>query len=129
MNGNISAHIQAYWETYTETFQFVDQILANWTGVGCYKLPTLLEEVAVQFDWTEEQFRAKDPIVRDYLRSHPLYFITRGARGGIGRRFEKDQKEARLEAKKQAKKEVEMAIEAEIARKQALVSADELTSA
>jgi hypothetical protein len=117
-------HIQAYWASYTPIFTFIDAILGNWKDEGCYKLPILLEQLTEEFQWTEEQFLAKDPVVRDYLRNHPVYYVRRGAHGGIGRRAEKNKKDQQLEARKQAKAEVLAAIEAELARKQATASAN-----
>lgn len=111
-------HFQAYFDSQAIIFTAVDQILDAWTGSGCYKMPILLEQITEQFGWDDKTLRCKDPVIRDYLRNHPNYFLTRGAHGGIGRRIEKQKKDQALAAKEQAKAEVNAAIEAELRRKQ-----------
>jgi hypothetical protein len=118
MSNIIPSHMQSYFNSYVSIFLFVDNVLQSWVGEGCYKLPLLLEQVSDQFQWNEEQFRAKDPVVRDYLRNHEHYYVTRGAHGGVGRRTDLDKKEAVLRNKKQAKDDIMSAIEADLLRKQ-----------
>ena len=119
-------HIQAYFDSQlVPLFLIVDEVLNDWKGDKCYQLPVLLMNIKSKMNWSGEegdkQFRAKDPIIRDYIRNHPDWYITRGAHGGVMKRADRDKKEAAAESKRiaveKAKLEVKMAIEADIAKK------------
>jgi hypothetical protein len=75
-------------------------------------------------DWQDKEgektARAKEPIIREYVRTHPDWHVTRGAHGGIMRASEKQKKEDTRLAKEKAKAEMILALEAELARKKAL---------
>jgi len=113
----VPQHIQSYFDSQVAIFNTVDEILNDWKGTGCFKLPMLLDLVAEKLDWDEKMIRAKDPVIRDYLRNNPYWHITRGAHGGIMRADEKEKKEAIKSAKEQAKADVNEAIEKEIERR------------
>jgi hypothetical protein len=85
----------------------------------CVQIPTLLGNIKLKMNWDDKQMRAKDPIIRDYLRQHPEWHVTRGAGGGIMRASEKQQREAAKLAKEKAKADVAAAIDAEVAKKAA----------
>lgn len=97
----------------------VEEILNEWTGEGCLQFPTLMGTVQLKMGWDEKTARAKEPIIREFVRNHSIWYVTRGAHGGIMRRAEKQKKEAEKAAKLQAKAELTAAIEAEAARKTA----------
>lgn len=122
MSHGFPSHFQAYFEGQAVIFAAVDEILDAWTGTGCYKLPTLIEQIVERFGWDDKTLRAKDPVIRDFLRNHPKWYITRGAHGGIMRMSEKQKKVNIETAKAKAKAEVNAAIEAELARKQAIIN-------
>lgn len=86
--------------------------LAEWTGEGNLQFPVLLGMMAVKNNWDEKQVRRADPFVRDYVRLHPDWHVTRGAHGGIMRMSERQKKEADKLAKDLAKKQMRDAIEA-----------------
>ena len=62
-------------------------------------------------------------IIREYIRNHPDWYVTRGAHGGIMRFSEKQKKDAIVEAKKKAKEEINAQLDAEVAKKKAEASA------
>jgi hypothetical protein len=121
-------HVQSYFDSQlAPLFSVVDEVLNEWTSDKCYQLPMLMMNIKAKMKWEgeegEKQFRAKDPIIRDYIRNHPTWYITRGAHGGVMRRAEKEKKEAAAEAKRtaiaEAKREISAALDAEIAKKTA----------
>jgi len=121
---NHPAHVQGYFDSeLSPLFKVVDDLLGDWDYEKCYQLPTLMMNIKDQMKWVgkegDKQFRAKDPIIRDYIRCHPTYYITRGAHGGVQLRDKKDKKEALAEAKKKAKEEISALIDANIAKKNA----------
>lgn len=97
----------------------VEEVLNEWTGEGCLQFPTLMGTVQLKMGWDDKTARAKEPIIREFVRNHPVWYVTRGAHGGIMRRAEKQQKDAEKAAKEKAKAELTAAIEAEAARKAA----------
>jgi len=101
----------------------VEEALNDWTGEGCLQFPTLMASVIAKMGWIgkegEKIARAKEPIIREYVRTHPDWHVTRGAHGGIMRASEKQKKDEAAAAKKKAKEEMAAAIEAEVARKKA----------
>lgn len=122
---NHPAHVQSYIDSeLSPVFKVVDDLLGDWDYEKCYQIPTLMMNIKNQMKWEgkegDKQFRAKDPIIRDYIRCHSVYYITRGAGGGVQLRDKLDKKEALAEEKKKAKEEVSALIEATIAKKKAL---------
>jgi hypothetical protein len=119
---NIPAEIQSFLDSLVPTLLAVNEVLDKWNGEGCLQLPALLGSVAVSLNWNDEQVRKNDPIIRQYIRNHAEYIVTRGAHGGIMKRSEKQKKEAEAEVKKlareEAKKEALVALAAKIAAKQ-----------
>ena len=120
---SIPAHIQSYLDSKIPMFQVVDEVLNDWTGEGCLQFPTLMGTVTAKLGWIgkegEKTARANEPIIRDYVRNHPDWYVTRGAHGGIMRASEKQKKEEARLAKEQARAELTAALEAEMARKKA----------
>lgn len=97
----------------------VEEVLNEWTGEGCLQFPTLMGTVQLKMGWDDKTARAKEPIIREFVRNHSIWYVTRGAHGGIMRRAEKQKKDAEKAAKEKAKAELTAAIEAEAARKAA----------
>jgi|SRR6185369_7373394 len=120
---SIPAHIQSYLDSKVSMFQIVDEVLNDWTGEGCLQFPTLMGTVTAKLGWVgkegEKIARANEPIIRDYVRNHPDWYVTRGAHGGIMRASEKQKKEEARLAKEKARAELTAALEAELARKKA----------
>lgn len=120
---SIPTHIQSYLDSKIPMFQVVDEVLNDWTGEGCLQFPTLMGTVTAKLGWIGKEgdkiARANEPIIRDYVRNHPDWYVTRGAHGGIMRASEKQKKEEVRLAKEKARAELTAALEAEVARKKA----------
>lgn len=100
--------IRAIWKA-------TDEALAEWTGEGNLQIPILLGMIAVRQHWDEKAVRDADPFVRFHVRNHPEWHVTRGAKGGIMRKSDKDKKEAAKMAKDIAKRQMADALEAKVA--------------
>ena len=122
-NDGRPAHTEEYYTLLDPVLALVDEILDGWSGEGNYQIPTLLEIVQAKMGWDQKMLNAKDPVVRDYLRNHPKWFITKGAKGGVQRREVREQRQALKEAKERAKVEINAQLDAEVARRKALVEA------
>lgn len=118
---NTPAHIQSFLDDQVPYLLVVDEILNDWSGEGCLQFPTLMAILNTKLGWVgkegEKTSRAKEPIIREYVRTHPDWHVTRGAHGGIMRASEKQKKEEARAAKEKAKAEVAAAIQAEVDRK------------
>lgn len=114
-----TGHVQSFLDEQAPYLLIVEEVLSEWNGEGCYQFPALLGKIQLKMNWDEKQLRAKEPIIREYVRKHPDWHVTRGAHGGIMRAADKQKKEATKQAKEQAKAE----LAAEIAKKAAEVAA------
>ena len=123
MSNSIS--IQTFLDSQVAILTVVDEVLNEWTGEGCLQFPTMMITVSNRLGWddgSEEGLklqRAKEPIIREYVRTHAEWYVTRGAHGGIMKRSEKTKKEEIRLAKEKAKAELSAALDAEAARKKA----------
>ena len=119
--------IQSFLDSQVSYLLVVEEILNEWKGDGCLQFPNLMSTLIIKMDWQDKEgektARAKEPIIREYVRTHPDWHVTRGAHGGIMRASEKQKKEDARLAKEKAKAEVNAALEAEVARKKADASA------
>ena len=124
---SIPVHIQSYLDSKVPMFQVVDEVLNDWNGTGCLQFPILMGTVTAKLGWIGKEgdklARANEPIIRDYVRNHPDWYVTRGAHGGIMRASEKQKKENEKAEKEKAKAELTAALEAEMARKKAEAAA------
>lgn len=111
-------HIQSFLDDLSPILSAVDEVLNDWKGEGCLQFPTLLGTVSVKLNWDDKAAREHDAIIRQYVRKHPAWYVTRGAHGGIMKASEKQKKEALTEAKKKAKEEIKAAVEAKVAASQ-----------
>lgn len=97
----------------SELFDATDRAIEEaWTGEGNVQLPPLIVNMAVKCNWDEKTMRENDPIIRKYLRKHPVWYVTRGAHGGIMKREDFEKKNASKIAKEQAKQEMKAMLEA-----------------
>ena len=117
-----TAQIQTFLDSKVSMLLVVEETLNDWTGNGCRQLPVLLNQIKVKMGWTDKQLRANDPIIREYIRTHSEWDVTRGAHGGIMRAVDKQKKAAAIEAKRLAKEEISRTLDAEVARKLAETS-------
>lgn len=92
-------------------FEETDLVLNEWTSASCLQIPALVSTLALKLNWDAKQARENDPLVRWYVRSHPDWYITRGAKGGIMKREDRQKKEtakqALLDVKAQLKAELD----------------------
>jgi hypothetical protein len=102
---------QFYYDSMTPIFLAVEHFLLEWSDKAkdqeCLPLPFLMTKLQAKFSWDNKQFNAKEPVIRDYFRDHPLWYLRQGAYGGIGKRADKDKKEAVKLAKEQTKRQVQ----------------------
>lgn len=105
-------HIQSFLDGKIPMLLAVDEFLGAWNGEGCLQFPTLLGSIQAKLGWDDKQLRANDPIIREYIRNHPDWYVTRGAHGGIMRMSEKQKKEEVLAAKIKAKAELNAILDA-----------------
>lgn len=108
MSNTVPQNIQTFLNNLTPVLEVVDSELNDWNGEGCLQFPILMTKIAAKLSWDDKQMRAKEPIIREYVRTHPDWHVTRGAHGGIMRAAEKQKKEAVKAAKEKAKAELEV---------------------
>lgn len=108
---------QFYYDLINPILLAVEDILNEWDAKSkdqpCLQIPTLMEKVQGQLDLSSTEVNAKEPVIRDYFRNHPKWYVRRGAHGGIGRREDKAKKEAAQNSRDQVKAQVQ----AELAKK------------
>jgi hypothetical protein len=131
---NIPEHMQSYFNSKVPLFLAVDETLSQWTGEKCFQLPLLLEQVSAKMGWGDDeegkkQLRANDPVIRDYIRNHSDWYITRGAGGGIMRSSERQKKEEAKLAKVRATAELNAQLDAQVAAKKAATASAQLIQA
>lgn len=120
-------HIQSFLDAKVPMLLIVDEVLNEWSGEGCFQFPALLGQVQLKMGWNDDeegkkQLRANDPIIREYIRNHPDWYVTRGAHGGIMRSAEKQKKEAAKAAKAKATAETNAQLDAIVAAKKAAMA-------
>ncbi len=116
-DGNVK---QKVLDELSQLFDVTDNALIEWTGDGNLQFPALLSKMAIKMNWSDKQMREADPFVRKYVRSHPDWYVTRGAHGGIMRASEKQKKEADKAAKDLVKKKMQDEIDAKVAAQAAV---------
>ena len=99
----------------SDLYDATETALSEWSGEGNLQFPVLLGMMAVKQNWDEKQVRRNDPFVREYVRNHPDWHVTRGAHGGIMKSADKQKKDATKLAKDLVKKQMQEAIEAKAA--------------
>ena len=115
MTTEIKEYIARLAVEFDQLFDAAEEALNEWEASnvkGNLQFPTLLTTLTVRFNWDEKTMRENDPIIRKYCRKHPKWYVTRGAKGGIMRRSEWDEKNAVKVAKEQAKAKMLEAINA-----------------
>lgn len=110
----MSDPVESFLDSQRPLLKLVDEMLEEWKSDSCYQVPQLLLNMGARENWNSEQLRKFDPIVRAYLKDHPVWYVTRGAHGGIMKRAEHDKKEADKAAKEAAKIALKAKIDAAI---------------
>lgn len=109
--------VESFLNEQKPMLKLVDEILDVWSSDGCYQVPALVLTIANRLNWNSEQARRNDPIIRAYLKTHPTWYVTRGAHGGIMKRSEHEKKEAAKLAKEVAKEKAKQEITLALATK------------
>jgi len=104
--------VESFLDNQRPLLKLVDEMLDEWKSETCYQVPQLLLNMGARLNWNSEQLRKFDPIVRAYLKDHPVWYVTRGAHGGIMKRAEHNKKEADKAAKEAAKQALKAQLEA-----------------
>jgi hypothetical protein len=110
MNDYISTKLDFYRSVFTE----VENTIAKHKDV---QIPALLATVGLQLKLEPKRLNELDAVIRDYVRNHPVYFISRGANGGVRVRAEQQAKQDAQAAKKAARAAAKDKIEAKVAAK------------
>lgn len=118
----MSDPVETFLDSQRPVLTLVDQLLEDWKSEACYQVPQLLLNMGARLNWDSDDLRKWDPIIRGYLKDHAIWYVTRGARGGIMRRAEHDKKEAAKAAKLKAKEELKAQLEAKAAAQAVVVS-------
>lgn len=108
----------------SELIDATDDALNNWTGDGNLQFPVLLGIIGTKQGWDERQARRADPFVREYVRNHPDWYVTRGAHGGIMKASDQQKKNAAKIAKETVKKQIQEVIDAKVKLMQAAKTPD-----
>lgn len=108
MNNNVNNILEKLNPIFTAT----DEILSSWTGIGHLQFAVLSGMVAIKLNWTEKEVKDNDPLLRFFVRNHPDYYVTRGAKGGIGRLSDKQKKDQSSIMKENIKASLQAEIEA-----------------
>lgn len=118
----MSDAVESFLQKWKPILTVVDEVLNEWNGEGCYQVPALVKLLSVQLNWDSDTARQSDPVIRVYLRDHPVWYITRGAKGGVMRRAEYLRKEAIKVAREKAKEELKAAVNLRLEQQSAAAS-------
>lgn len=108
MNSAISICI----DKLNSIFISTEEALSEWTETKNLQFPELMRMLSEKLTLDEKQLREYDPLVRFYVRNHPEWYVTRGAKGGIMRVSERQKKENAKAAKDAVKAALKANIEA-----------------
>lgn len=87
--------------------EHTDQALSEYFQKNTENLqfPTLLTMVTLQMKLDAKDTKEVDPMIRTFVRNHPEYYVSRGAKGGI-MKIESHQKKVDAKAAKEAQKKL-----------------------
>lgn len=124
----MSDPVETFLNSQRSVLKLVDELLNDWKSEACYQVPQLLLHMGARLNWNSDDLRRWDPIVRGYLKDHAVWYVTRGAHGGVMKRAEHDKKEADKAAKLRAKEELKATLEAKAAAQPVSTPADNSNS-
>lgn len=97
-------------------FTATEEALQNdWNQTGKIQFPTLLGMVLVRLNATADAAVEVDTYMRNFVRKHPSYHVSRGAKGGIELMSAYDKRQANKAAVEAAKVSVREKIDAKVA--------------
>lgn len=111
----MSDSIKSRLSELSSLFEETDLVLNEWTSASCLQIPALVSTLALKLNWDAKQARENDPLVRWYIRSHPEWYITRGAKGGIMKREDRQKKETAKQALLDVKAQLKAELDAKLA--------------
>lgn len=88
------------------------------------QFPALLALVNLRMKLDTKKLKDVDPFIRYFVRNHPEYHVSRGAKGGIMKKEVLQKKVAAKDAKEAAKKQLVDQIDAKIAKTAAVAIVD-----
>ena len=92
-------------QVFLETEVSLDEYFQK--NEGNLQFPALLGMVGVRLKLDPKTLKDIDPFIRYHVRSHPDYYVSRGAKGGIMKRESYQSKLDAKAAKEAAKKQIE----------------------
>ena len=96
-------------------FKETEAALSEHKGNENIQLPALHAIVTSRLNVPPHKIKEVDPFMRFYVRNHPDYHVTRGAKGGVEKMSSFLKKESDKEAKESAKKVVAAQVAAKTA--------------
>ena len=111
----MSDSIKSRLSELSSLFEETDSVLNEWTSASCLQIPALVSTLALKLNWDAKQARENDPLVRWYIRNHPEWYITRGAKGGIMKREDRQKKETAKQALLDVKAQLKAELDAKLA--------------
>lgn len=112
---NEHSHITNLTNFCHSVFSATEVALNEWKSEDNLPFPTLVGMVSVKMNIDPNNLTDIDPIVRQYVRKHPDWKVSRGAKGGIQRLSVYDKKQAEKAAVEAAKKQIAAQIDAKVA--------------
>lgn len=107
-------HIKTCSDFDTSVYVATEQSLSDWTSEDNLQFPHLVSLVGKSLSMDVTEHTEIDPIVRRYVRTHPEWRVSRGAKGGIMRLSVWQKKQGAKDALDAAKKAVKAQVEAKV---------------
>jgi len=108
----MSEAIKLVLEDLESVFSVTESILEEYDSNIRLQVPVLVEMVATKLKLDEKQKRLYDPVIRLFLKKHPDWNISTGAKGGIERVSDKLNRENNKKQKAVVKSQLKAQIEA-----------------
>lgn len=81
---------------FSEIADLVDQVLNEYDQQNNLQIPVLVAMVAAKMNMSPDMAKQIDPAVRWYIKEHPSWEVSRGAKGGV---IPASKMKARIDAK------------------------------
>ncbi len=98
--------------------EMTEQVLSEWKSEENLQFPNLVTSVNGRLKFDPKLMTEVDQQVRQYVRGHREYRVSRGAKGGIMRIEVYEKKQAAKTAQEAAKKQIVAQVEAKVANAQ-----------
>jgi hypothetical protein len=111
MTETIKNNLEKLQTLFTGVDQVLEEYFKDKAENETLKMSVFLGMLSVKFNWNEKETQHNDPLIRFHIRNHSDWVASRGIKGGIGRRSEKDKKNAIKSAKEAAKQQISAALD------------------